>query len=148
MKKAVIIYASVHHKNTEKVIKYINEKLSVGTLNVRDASNLNLAEYDVIIIASGIYYNTVHKEILQWMEKAELNNKKVGILYTCGFRYKDYARNIGLYATGKGANYIGSCWCRGYDTYGLLAKIGGIARKHPNDRDLNKIKQQIENWIG
>ena len=147
MKNAVIIYISIHHKNTEKVVKYISEELSVDSLTIKEARNLDLTEYNLIIMASGIYYNSLHKELLEWFKNADLKNKIVGILYICGFKYRDYAKNIGLAVTDKGGSYIGSCWCRGYDTYGPLAKIGGIARKHPNKHDLNKIKKQVEKWI-
>ena len=101
----------------------------------------------MICLASGIYYNRLHAGILKWLKSINIKDKEIGILYTCGFRYKDYSKKIRKYVIDNGAKYIGNCWCRGYDTYGFLSKIGGIAKNHPNNQNLNKIKKQVENWI-
>lgn len=70
--------------------------------------------------------------------------KKAIILYTCGMRYKDYAKSIAKQLIEQKAEYLGSCYCRGFDTYGALEKIGGIAKKHPNDKDCNRIFLSLE----
>ena len=147
MKKTIIIYESVHHKNTEKVVNYISKQLPIEVCKLQDTSNLDLKEFDLIILASGIYYNKLHKRILKWLESTDISNKEIGILYTCGFRYMDVSKKTSKYIVDKGGKYIGNCWCRGFDTYGLLAKIGGIAKGHPNNQDLNNIKTQIESWM-
>lgn len=147
IKKAVIIYESIHHKNTEKVINYVSEQLPVKILKLQDVSTLELKEFDLIILASGIYFSGLHAEIIKWLKSTNIKDIEIGIIYTCGFRYMDYSKKIRKYIIDNGAIYIGSCWCRGYDTYGFLSKIGGIAKNHPNNQDLNKIKKQVEKWI-
>ena len=82
MKKTIIIYESVHHKNTEKVVNYISKQLPIEVCKLQDTSNLDLKEFDLIILASGIYYNKLHKRILKWLESTDISNKEIGILYT------------------------------------------------------------------
>ena len=59
----------------------------------------------------------------------------------------NYSKYLKNYIISSGGKYIGTCWCRGYDSYGLLSKIGGIAKNHPNDKDMIKIKNQIMKWM-
>lgn len=40
--------------------------------------------------------------------------------------------------------YLTTVSCRGYDTYGLLQKIGGIAKNHPLIDDINKTEVKIK----
>lgn len=59
--KVAIIYCSVHHKNTEKLIKAISEKYKDFLLI--DATSVvlkDLQNYDIIGIASGIFFGKMH----------------------------------------------------------------------------------------
>ncbi len=147
IKRTVIIYESIHHKNTEKVINHIAEKLPIKILKLKDVDTLDLKEFDLIILASGIYYNQVHAGIMKWLKSLDITDKEIGIIYTCGFRYVDYSNKLGKYILRNGGKYIGNSWCRGYDTYSFLSKIGGIAKNHPNIQDLNKITAKVKQWI-
>jgi flavodoxin len=46
-----------------------------------------------------------------------------------------------------GADVIGSFDCRGYDTYGPFKIIGGIARKHPNGKDIANAVQFMKDTL-
>ena len=37
----------------------------------------------------------------------------------------------------KNSTVIGKFSCKGYDTYGPFKLVGGIAKGHPNEKDLN-----------
>jgi hypothetical protein len=63
----------------------------------------------LIILASGTYNNELHAGILKWLKSADIKDKEIGILYTCGFRYMDYSKKIRKYIIDNGANYIRSC---------------------------------------
>lgn len=149
MSRVTLLYASVHHKNTEKVVDYI-EKNFGGEIDVLDITKnkyYNLPESEYVIFASGIYYGTMHKSIIEYINDTDLSGKKIILCYTCGIRYKDYANSIGIILNNKGADYVGSCYCRGYDTYGFLKIIGGIAKGHPNEKDCSMILNEIKNLI-
>ena len=53
MKKA-IVYASVHHGNTEKIVKSIAEECKVDLIDAVKHSDADLSSYDMIGFASGI----------------------------------------------------------------------------------------------
>lgn len=147
MKKSVIIYVSTMHKNTEKVVKEISKNLNIFAVSPKEAIDLNLDEYELIIFASGIFYNKMHNSILKFVEGTDLEDKEVGIIYTCGLRYKDHAKPLSKELIKKGAKYIGNAWCRGYDTYGILKAFGGIAKNHPNIVDIQNIENIVKKWL-
>lgn len=60
--KTAILYASLHHHNTEKLIKAITEKYpGITLIDTTKAKMKALANYDLIGIASGIYFGKFHK---------------------------------------------------------------------------------------
>lgn len=145
--KIVIIFASVHHKNTEKVISYIAPKIDADTVNIIENHEPDISGYDTVILASGIYYNTFHKNITEYIKNTSFKGIKVILFYTCGMRYRDYARETKQLLLQKKAEFIGDVYCRGYDTIGFLNKIGGIAKGHPSDKDMQTIHNKIEKLI-
>ena len=56
MRKA-IVYASVHHGNTEKLVKRIAEECQVDLIDAVKQPNADLSSYDMIGFASGIYFS-------------------------------------------------------------------------------------------
>ncbi|WP_462274315.1 flavodoxin domain-containing protein [Filifactor alocis] len=143
MGNIAIIYASVHHGNTKKVVDYLSTKISATVVDVTKEKAFDVSEYDTVIFASGIYFNQFHKSILEYIDIVDIKDKNVVLLYTCGVRYLDYAKKLKKTLEQKGARVLGDCYCRGFDTYGFLAKIGGIAKNHPNEKDLEKIYDSI-----
>ena len=63
MKKAAIIYASVHHGNTEKVVTAMAHDMPVTLFKAEQAQNVDFSEYDCVGFASGIYAGRFHKSI-------------------------------------------------------------------------------------
>lgn len=55
MRKA-IVYASVHHGNTEKLVKSIAEECQVDLIDAVKQPDADLNSYDMIGFASGIYF--------------------------------------------------------------------------------------------
>ena len=68
MRKA-IVYASVHHGNTEKLVKGIAEECQVDLIDAVKQPNADLNSYDMIGFASGIYFSKFHQSILELAEK-------------------------------------------------------------------------------
>lgn len=55
----IIVYHSTHHGNTKKLLDAIKEADSSVTLvDITKSQPDNLSEYDVIGVASGIYFST------------------------------------------------------------------------------------------
>jgi menaquinone-dependent protoporphyrinogen IX oxidase len=77
MKKAVILYASVHHKNTEKVVNYIASAIDADVIDLLKNRNPSIEQYELIILASGIYFGSFHKVLLEYMKATSFEGKNV-----------------------------------------------------------------------
>lgn len=97
----------------------------------------DLTAYDCIGFASGIYVSSFAKPILTFAEKNLPESKAVFFMSTCGFRspvvYFEAIRKI---AKSKGSRELGAFQCLGYDTFGPFKLVGGIAKGHPDGKDL------------
>ena len=45
----------------------------------------------------------------------------------------------------RGCPVLGEFHCKGYDTFGPFRLVGGIAKGHPNDRDLEDARRFFQN---
>ena len=137
LSQTVILYASVHHQNTLKLVRAVAERIHADTVDLLKDARPDLTGYSCVFLASGIYFNTLHRSLLDFIGRTAFDGKKVCILYTCGLRYRDYAKPAARLLARQGARYAGSFGCRGFDTYGVLKRLGGIAKGHPNQADLD-----------
>ena len=62
--KTLIVYASVHHQNTEKVAKAMAEELEADLVPVSQAQPDIITTYELIGFGSGIYFMKFHKSLL------------------------------------------------------------------------------------
>ena len=132
MRKA-IVYASVHHGNTEKLVKGIAEECQVDLLDAVKQPDADLSSYDMIGFASGIYFSKFHRRY--WICREELpDDKKVFLICTYGgsANYKSIEQILDK----KHASVVGKFGCKGYDTFGPFKLVGGIAKGHPNEEDM------------
>jgi Flavodoxins len=148
MKKTLIVYASIHHQNTYKVVEFLASHLDADLLDATKANNYDCGGYENVIFASGIYFSKLHRAVVDYMNKADLSDKKVVIVYTCGIRACDYAAQYRKTLKDKGTFYLGKSISRGLDTNGFFAKLGGISKGHPNDKDLNRVLREISKLLG
>jgi len=141
--KALIIYFSVHHGNTEKVAKVMANVLDASLLQIRQADASMLERYDLIGFGSGIYFGKHHQSLLDFVDNLPvLTNKKAFIFSTSGLRkirfVHDFDRPLKERLQQKGLNIIGEFSCRGLDTYRATRLVGGINKGRPNARDLRQ----------
>ena len=142
--KTIIIYVSSHHKNTKKIVNSMAEDNKIETCEISKAKNIDLNKYDCIGFASGIYYHNYHESITKLVEETTFKkSQKIFTVYTCGINYINYARNLEKIIKSKECTYIGCFSCRGYDTFSFFEKIGGIAKNHPNDKDIKNAQKFI-----
>ena len=141
--KALIIYISVHHGNTEKVAKVMANTLDAALLQVKQANASMLEQYDLIGFGSGIYFGKHHESLLDFVDKLPvLRNKKAFIFSTSGLRKIRLVHNFDKPLKGqlqrKGFDIIGEFSCRGLDTYRATKLVGGINKSRPNAKDLKQ----------
>jgi flavodoxin len=130
----VIIYASVHHGNTEKVVKAIEKSCDVELIDATKVTEKDLNGYDAIGFASGIYYSKFHQSVLNFANVNLPDDKNV--FYICTNGGNASFKSIGAIAQRKNSHLIGKFSCKGFDTFGPFKLIGGLAKGHPDEKDL------------
>ena len=136
--KTVIVYYSRHHGNTKKLVDAIAARFDVALIDVTENMTVDLAGYDCIGFASGIYFSSFAKQILSFAEKNLPENSRVFFMGTCGVKspvaYFDAIRKI---AKSKKCRELGAYQCLGFDTFGPFKMVGGIAKGHPNEKEIS-----------
>jgi flavodoxin len=141
--KALIIYISIHHGNTEKVAKAMANVLDAAFLEAKQANASMLGQYDLIGFGSGIYFGKHHKSLLDFVDKLPvLRNKKAFIFSTSGLRKIPFVHNFDKplkeKLQRKGFDIIGEFSCRGLDTYRATKLVGGVNKGRPDAEDLKQ----------
>lgn len=134
--KTAVVYYSQHHNNTKKVIDAIAENHDITLIDAAKTEKENLAEYDLIGFASGIYYSKFHKSVLKFADDNLPTDKKVFFLYTCGAKKDSYTKSIKDIVSKKSAHILGEYGCIGFDTFGPFKLIGGLGKGHPDSTEL------------
>ena len=132
--KIAIIFASVHHGNTRKVVEQIAQNNDVDLIDATQEKEKDLSEYDRIGFASGIYYGKFHQSVLNFASVNLPEYKEVFLICTHGGSAA--YQSIETIIKDKHCNVIGKFSCKGYDTFGPFKLVGGIAKGHPNEKDL------------
>jgi flavodoxin len=141
--KALIIYVSVHHGNTEKVARVMANVLDADLLNVKQANVGTLAQYDLIGFGSGIYFGKHHESLLDFADSLPMvRNGRAFIFSTSGLRkipfVHDFDKPLRRRLQRKGFDIIGEFSCRGLDTYRATRLVGGVNKGRPNAEDLKQ----------
>jgi len=140
--KALIIYFSAHHGNTEKIARAIAETLKAELKTPDEVTPQQLLQYDLLGFGSGIFFGKHHRKIVDFIQKLpQVQGKNALVFSTSGMGRKSFNQYLSKLLEEKGFNVVGSFTCRGYDTYGPLKLIGGINRGRPNQEDLEEAKK-------
>ena len=134
--KAAIIYHSEHHGNTKKLLDAMAMQKDITLISADGCGELELAEYDLIGFASGIYYQKFHESVLRAAEQQFLAGASVFLIYTYGVKRDSYPTAIREIVERRGAKVIGTYCCPGYDTFGPFKLVGGIDKGRPNEEDI------------
>ena len=134
--KAAIVYYSKHHGNTKKLIDAIAAQHDVTAIDATEVKTADLSGYDMVGFASGIYYSKFHKSVLEFAEQNLPDGKPVFFLYTYGAEKKGYTKAITEAVSKHIAKIVGEFGCFGFNTFGPFKLIGGIAKGHPDQADL------------
>jgi flavodoxin len=141
--KALMIYVSVHHGNTEKVARVMANVLDADLLDVKQANVGMLAQYDLVGFGSGIYFGKHHESLLDFAGSLPmLRNRRAFIFSTSGLRkipfVHDFDKPLRKRLQRKGFDIIGEFSCRGLDTYRATRLVGGVNKGRPNAEDLKQ----------
>jgi len=127
--KALILYKSIHHKNTEKIAKAIAEELNADIYDIDKVSPDIIENYDLIGFGSGIYFGKHHKSLFKFLDKIAKTNKKAFIFSTAGLPFLKgmFHKELKNKLKNKGFLIIGE-FCS--DLLSEL-KLGGSHGEHP-----------------
>ena len=135
--KTAIAYYSMHHGNTKKLVDAIASKFDAVLIDVMENTSVELKDFDCIGFASGIYFSSFARQALSFAEKNLPENKAVFFIGTCGVKspvmYFDAIRKV---AKARNCRELGVYLCLGFDTFGPFKVIGGIAKGHPDEKDI------------
>ncbi|NPA63271.1 MAG: flavodoxin [Methanococci archaeon] len=145
----LVLYKSIHHKNTEKIAKAIAKELNADIYDVDKVNPDIIKNYDVIGFGSGIYFGKHHKSIFKFIDKIGKTNKKAFIFSTAGFPFLKplFHKELKNKLKNKGFEIIGDFSCRGYHTYSIFKLFGGLNKNHPNENDIKKAKDFAKNIL-
>lgn len=135
--RTAIVYYSRHHGNTKKLIDAIAAADSAVTLiDVTEQPDADLAPFDRIGLASGVYYASFAKQLQAFVEKHLPEGRDVFYLYTHGAPGGDFLKKIRGTAAEKKCRELGQYHCQGFDTFGPFKLVGGIAKGHPTAEEI------------
>ena len=137
--KTLIIYASTHHGNTKQIASAMAKALDADLGDAVKGPCPDPSGYDLVGLASGVYFHAFHESVQQYAQTAAFRpGQKVFLADTCGVGYRDYSAGVRKILEGRGVKVLDSFQCRGFDTYGVFGRLGGIAKGHPNAGDLEQ----------
>ncbi len=148
----LIIYASIHHKNTEKIAKEIGNVLSAKVVSFSDVKKEELEEIELVGFGSGVYLSKFHKGLINLVENLPKVDKKKAFIFSTSGMKKNIILNrshahMEKILEKKGFELMGDFNCLGYDTYGPIKYIGGVNKGRPSKKDIEAAKSFAEKLI-
>lgn len=148
--KSLIVYCSDYKHNTEKIAQIFAEKTGSELVNIRDISDINLEDYNLIGFGSGVYSEDLSPKLFKLVDKLNLSGKNVFVFSTSGVGMKYYNSKLMRLLVSKGAVNKGSFACKGYFKASeftdkrLFDIFSRLSQGHPNDKDF----KEAERFIG
>lgn len=144
MSNCLALFDSTHHGNTERLIQKLVSKFNINSINVNEINgNDNFSQYEIYVFASGVYHGKPSSKILKFIEENAtlINQKKVFLVLTSGSKNPKYLEYFKEELSNYGIRTDETYHCLGFDTFGLFKLIGGIAKNHPDEKDMEEICQ-------
>ena len=143
--KTLLVYKSVHHGNTARIARAMADVLGADCAAPSECPYEKLAGYELLGLGSGIYYGGVHEELMNWargLPETHAGRLDVFIFTTSGLPVlaKLWHRPLKAALVKKGYRVIGEFSCRGFDTWGPLWLTGGLNKRHPDERDIQRAR--------
>ena len=138
--KIAICYYSRHHGNTRKVLEAMAREADVDLIDVTARCVVRLDGFDCVGFASGIYGFEFHRSVVEFARQYLPEGKPVFFVYTFGVTKGTGAAAAARVAQEKHCPVLGEYGCKGYDTFGPFKLVGGLAKGHPDERDLENAR--------
>ena len=117
--KTLIIYWSKYNKNTEKIAQLFADNMDCDLIDINNANDINIENYNLIGIGSGVGMKFYNKPLVKLLESKGAINK-------------------GSFAC------KGSFIAKDFTDKKIFDLMGKLSQGHPNDRELKKAEKFIE----
>ncbi|HHV93415.1 MAG TPA: flavodoxin [Firmicutes bacterium] len=144
--RIAIVYYSEHHGNTKKLLDAVKELGDVTLIDAGCCKGADLSTYDIIGFASGTYGGRFSPAVIEFAKDNLPSNKRVFLISTYGL-WAARTRDLEQIFAARSCRLLGMYSCRGFCTFGPLKLIGGIAKGHPNERDVKGAVEFFKNII-
>ncbi|WP_017414169.1 flavodoxin domain-containing protein [Clostridium tunisiense] len=147
--KSLIIYCSSYKGNTEKIAEVFAKITKAELINLKNCKDIKIEEYDLIGFGAGVYKESMSPQLLSYVDKLNLKNKKVFVFSTSGVGLTFYNKKLIKLLTSKGAICKGSFACKGsfvskdFSNNKIFEIMSKFAKGHPNYKDF----ERAENFI-
>ncbi len=142
--KTLIVVKSTHHQNTARVAQAMAGVLQADVVSPEDVLPEQMNQYDLVGFGSEIYFGRFHSKVRQLIRRLPPTEKSrpIFLFFTAGL---PFLRRLWHWPVRRrliklGYLSVGEFGCRGFDTVGPLFLIGGLNRKHPDERDLTRAR--------
>jgi flavodoxin len=142
---SLLVVKSVHHGNTDKIAGVIAGVLGAEVSSPEETPYSSLAACGLVGFGSGVNYGQLHPALFEWLSglpDAIKPTRPAFIFSTSGlpFLAKLWHCPLRRLLSRKGFYTVGEFTCRGFDTWGPLWLAGGLNKKHPDQRDLQRAR--------
>jgi len=136
--KIAIIHVSVRHHNTRAAAQAMGQATGACVLTVDEAKKVDLADYALVGLGSGIFFSSHHPALLRFARDGNPLPRKAFLFSTAGlpFLHWIWHRALRKIVRKNQMSIVGEACYPGWDTVGPLRWFGGIQRGHPNANDL------------
>ncbi len=134
--KTAIVYYSAHHGNTRLLLDAIARSFEVDLIDVTEDKARDLSGYERVGLASGIYYGGFAKQLIDFAAAKLPQGMPVFFIYTHGASKGDFLKGIRAVTAAKDCPELGEYRCQGFDTFGPFKLVGGIAKGHPTEEEV------------
>lgn len=142
--KILLIIKSTHQQNTLKVAEAMSEVAPLTVVELENAKNYNLSEYDIVGFGSGIYYGKHDKELIKFVEGLTDTPTYSFVISTSGTNnYKKYSKTLVSLLESKNKTVLGAFGCKGLDKFFIFKLFGGLNKDNPNEADFDAAQQFI-----
>ena len=143
--RPLVICASVHHGNTARVARCIADVLHADVCPPDAVTAASLVGHEVVGFGSGVYYGRMHESLfalLDQLSDGPAAARAAFVFSTSGLPFLTQLWHAPLKRAlaRKGFDVVGAFACRGFDTWGPLWLTGGLNRRHPDDRDMDRAR--------
>ncbi|MFW6056464.1 MAG: flavodoxin [Chloroflexota bacterium] len=140
----IIVYASVHHGNTRLVAEAMGEAIDAPAIEVGPGALDAVDGVRLVGLGSGAFFGSHHKSLLSFASQLPSDTCLSAFIFSTsgtGWRLaklfgRDYHKRLRRILQDKGIPVLGEFDCKGFDTYGLWGRFGGVAKGHPTEEEL------------